>query len=281
MAVETKAKAAARDGVTAKELSQLIADVPAAEKSGSATAALAIMQRELASLFYSPIAYIVGAVFLGLAGYAFVSGTLVEGNEASMRTLLEWLAGGLVFAVPLLTMRSIADEFSSGAIETLMTAPVTDTSVVLGKFVGALAFYLILLAATALHVVLMMRYATPVGAVVFAGYLGLVLVGAFYLAVGIFASSCTRHQLLAATLAMGILSLFTFAAHQGSLVLGKTTVLKQVIDWRKVCAYLNAYGHFSDFAKGSIDLASMVFFLSGTALFLFLAVKVLESRRWR
>ena len=88
-------------------------------------------------------------------------------------------------------------------------------------------------------------------------------------------------EALAATLAMGILSLFTFAAHQGSLVLGKTMVLGRVIDWRKVCAYVNAYGHFSDFAKGSINLASVVFFLTGTALFLFLAVKVLESRRWR
>ncbi len=275
MAVDAQAQAQAREGVTATEQSQLIA--PAVRQGGSWAAMVAILQRELSSLFYSPIAYIVGAVFLGLAGYAFVTRTLVPGNEASMRALLEWMAGLLVFALPLLTMRSIADEFSSGAIETLMTAPVTDTAVVLGKFLGSLVFYLVLLATTLLHLVLMVHYAEPVGTVVVAGYLGMVLVGAFFIAVGIFASTCTRHQLLAATLGIAILSLFTFAANQGSLSLR----VWAHVDWRKVCRYVDAYGHFSDFAKGSIDLASVVFFLSGTALFLFLAVKVLESRRWR
>jgi ABC-2 type transport system permease protein len=231
----------------------------------------------LASLFFSPIAYIVGTMFLVLAGFAFVSWTLVPGNEASMRTLLEWLARGMVLAVPLLTMRSLSDEFSSGAIETLMTAPVTDTAVVVGKFLGSFVFYLVLLAATTLHLILMARYADPVGAVVVAGYLGMVLLGGFFIAVGIFASSCTKHQLLAAALGMVILSLFTFAANQGSLYLPTWAH----VDWKQVCRYVDAYGHFTDFAKGSLDLASVVFFVSGTALFLFLAVKVLESRRWR
>lgn len=281
MSVETPVKAAGREGVNASERSGLLTAAGDVHGGRSTAAVLALTQRELASLFFSPIAYIVGAVFLGLAGYAFVEKTLVPGNEASMRMLLEWMAGGLVFAVPLLTMRSIADEFSSGAIETLMTAPVTDTSVILGKFLGAFAFYLVMLAATILHLILMARFADPVPAVVFAGYLGMVLLGAFFIAVGIFASSCTRHQLLAATLGMAILAMFTFAANQGSLLLGRTTIGHWVIDWRRVSSYVNAYGHFSDFAKGSLDLASIVFFVSGTALFLFLAVKVLESRRWR
>jgi ABC-2 type transport system permease protein len=263
--------------VTAGELSQLIAEAPAVHRGGSGAAIMAIMQHELMSLFFSPIAYIVGTLFLVLAGFAFVSWTLVPGNEASMRTLLEWLARGMVLAIPLLTMRSLADEFASGAIETLMTAPVTDTTVVLGKFLGSFAFYLVLLAATGLHLVLMAYYADPVSTVVISGYFGMVLLGAFFIAVGIFASSCTRHQLLAAALGMVILSLFTFAANQGTLHMptwGR-------VDWKKVCSYVDAYGHFSDFAKGSLDLASVVFFLSGTVLFLFLAVKVLESRRWR
>jgi ABC-2 type transport system permease protein len=194
-----------------------------------------------------------------------------------MRVLLEWLARGMVLAIPLLTMRSLADEFASGAIETMMTAPVTDTAVVVGKFLGSFAFYLLLLATTVLHLVLMSYYASPVPSVVIAGYFGMVLLGAFFIAVGIFASSCTKHQLLAAALGMVILALFTLAANQGTLhapVWGR-------VDWKQVCGYVDAYGHFSDFAKGSLDLASVVFFVSGTALFLFLAVKVLESRRWR
>lgn len=281
MTVQTQAGSAPREGVGSKELAGLIGKQDEVHSGGSMAAILALTQRELASLFFSPIAYIVGAVFLGLAGYAFVGKTLIPGTEASMRSLLEWMAGGLVFALPLLTMRSIADEFSSGAIETLMTAPVTDTAVVLGKFLGSFLFFLGLLAATTLHLVLMIKYADPVGAVVFAGYFGMALLGAFFIAVGIFASSCTRHQLLAATLGIAILCLFTFAAHQGSLLLSKVALGSWEIDLRKVSSYVNAYGHFSDFAKGSIDLASVVFFLTGTALFLFLAVKVLESRRWR
>lgn len=277
MAVETQAGAAAGEGLTAGEQALLSAAGAATRRGGSGTAMIAIMQRELASLFFSPVAYIVGTLVLILAGFAFVSWTLVPGSEASMRTLLEWLARGMVLAIPLLTMRSLADEFSSGAIETLMTAPVTDTAVVVGKFLGALVFYLALLAATTLHLVLMSHYADPVGSVVVAGYLGMVLLGAFFIAVGIFASSCTKHQLLAAALGMVILSLFTFAANQGSLYLPTWAH----INWQQVCRYIDAYGHFSDFAKGSLDLASVVFFVSGTALFLFLAVKVLESRRWR
>lgn len=275
MAVETQVTSPPREGVTAKERSQL--EPAATTGGGSVTAMTAIMERELSSLFFSPIAYVVGFIFLLLTGYFFMTETLVPGNEASMRTLLERMAGLLVFALPLLTMRSIADEFSSGSIETLLTAPVTDWAVTLGKFLGSFLFYAALLATTLLHIILMTRYADPVGSVVFAGYLGMAMLGAFFIAVGIFASSCTRHQLLAATLAVAILTLFTFAADYGS----QYAPVRGAIDWRRVCAYLDVFNHFGDFAKGSISLSSVIFFASGTAMFLFLATKVLESRRWR
>jgi ABC-2 type transport system permease protein len=241
---------------------------------GGSAATVALVQRELVSLFFSPIAYVVGFIFLLVTGYIFVTDTLDPGAEASMRTLFEWMAYLLVFALPILTMRSIADEFASGTIEGLMTAPVTDPVVVLGKFSGALLFYVALLATTLPHLVLMIIYAKPVLSVVIVGYLGMVLLGALFIAVGIFASACTKHQLLAAIIGISILCLFTFGADRlaergGSIAL------------RNLGAYLNVLGHFSDFSKGILDSGSVIFLLSGTAMFLFLAAKVLESRRWR
>jgi ABC-2 type transport system permease protein len=249
--------------------------VSAGQGGGTLNAILAITQRELSSLFYSPIAYVVGFIFLLLTGYFFVSETLIPGNEASMRFLFEKMAGVLVFALPLLTMRSIADEFSSGAIETLMTAPVSDLSVIMGKFVGSLLFYFGLLATTIPHLLLLGHYAPDmVGSTVLTGYLGMVLLGAMFIAIGIFASSCTRHQLLAATIATAILAVFTFVVDYGAEFARKM--------WeRDVCAYLNIFGHFDDFSKGILDSKSIIFFVSGTVFFLFLATKVMESRRWR
>jgi len=191
-----------------------------------------------------------------------------------MRTLFERMASLLVFALPLLTMRSVADEFATGAIETLMTAPVTDASVILRKFFGTMLFYLALVATTGLHLILMASYADPIGSVVFGGYLGLALLGALFIAIGLFASCCTKHQLLAALIAVAVLSVFTFVADYGAEYAG-------LLWQRNVCSYLNVFGHFSDFSKGMIDTRSVIFFLSGTGLFLFLATKVLESRRWR
>ena len=171
---------------------------------------LAITQREVMSLFYSPIAYVVGFVFLLLTGWFFVGETLVPGNEASLRTLFERMAGVLVFALPLLTMRSLAEEFHTSTIETLLTAPVKDSSVILGKFLGTLAFYIILLATTLFHFALMKHYASPITSVVMVGYLGMILIGALFISIGIFASCCTKHQLLAAIIAIVILALFSY-----------------------------------------------------------------------
>jgi ABC-2 type transport system permease protein len=146
--------------------------------------------------------------------------------------------------------------------------------VILGKFFGTLVFYLALVATTLVHLILMEGYADPIGSVVCGGYLGLILLGGLFIAIGLFASCCTRHQLLAALLAVAVLSIFTFVADYGAEFARQP--------WqRNVCSYLNVFGHFADFSKGMIDTKSLIFFLSGTGFFLFLATKVLESRRWR
>lgn len=234
---------------------------------------MALTQRELAATFLSPVAYIVAAVFLVASGYLFMDNTLIDGGEASMRFMLDSMAWLLIFAVPMLTMRILSDEFATGTIETLMTAPVSDAEVVLGKFVGVFLFYVTLLATTVVHVILLARYGQQDVAALLYGYLGMIMLGGLYIAVGLFASALTRYQIVAAIIGVAVLALVTIlidalASFQGG-------------QWRTVLSHVNVLHHFHNFSRGIFDTKDIVFFLSGTALFLFLTVKVLESRRWR
>lgn len=232
-----------------------------------------LARRELARYFFSPIAYIIGALFLLASGLWFFHKIFVPGNEASLRPLFDAMAYIMVFAVPVLTMRLISEEFHSGTIETLMTAPVTDMQVVLGKFLGVMAFYLALVAATAVFLLLTAAYGQPDAGVAFTGYLGMVLLGTTYVAVGIFTSSLTRHQLLAAILGIAILA--TFAIMMQLIVAHGSDQLN------RLAGRLNAMTYFKNFSRGIFDTRGVVFFLSATSLFLFLSIKTLESRRWR
>jgi ABC-2 type transport system permease protein len=232
-----------------------------------------VTQRELAACFYSPIAYVTGFLFLLATGLYFILVTLAPGAEASMRPLFEVMAVVLVFVVPLLTMRTVSEELSSGTIETLMTAPVTEIEVILGKFLGVMLFYIATLATTGLYLGLIVQYSEPeVGLIVF-GYLGMILLGGLYIAVGIFTSACTRHQLLAAVLSASILAGMTILADEIGPLLPDI--------WHKLLAQINIFEHFEDFAKGVFDTSALVYFVSATVFFLFLAARILESRRWR
>lgn len=232
-----------------------------------------LTQRELAASFFSPIAYVVGCVFLLFTGYYFVQQVLVPGNEASMRPLFAVMVSILVFALPLLTMRAVAEELSSGTIETLMTAPVSEAEVLLGKFIGVFAFYAVLLAATIPHLVFLLMFSHPNAGVIAFGYIGMLLIGAMFISVGLFASCCTRHQLLAAVIGMAVLSVFTFVVDFLADFAGPTL--------RRVLMAMNVPAYFDEFSKGILDTRALVFFVTTTAFFLFLGVKVLESKRWR
>ena len=230
-------------------------------------------RRELGAYFLSPIAYAVIAMFLFSSGLAFGLGTFVPGGEASLRSLCDfWIILILVFVLPMLTMRLVSDELRVGTIETLMTAPITEIEVVLGKFCGAFVFYLILLAAILLYPFLLQMYGPVDSKLLFCNYLGLLLLGALYIAVGLFFSSCTKHQVIAVLLSFALLALMTFASHAlAQLVEGWPRVLLQQLSIRT---------HFHDFVRGMLDLNHVVFFLTTTAFFLFVTVKRLEMRRW-
>ena len=229
--------------------------------------------RELGAYFLSPIAYAVNAIFLFACGLAFGLGTFFNGGEASLRSMFEfWIVLILVFVLPMLTMRLVSDELRIGTIETLMTAPVTETDIVLGKFLGAFAFFLILLVAILLYPLLLSMYGSIDLKLLLCHYIGLVLLGALYIAVGLFFSACTKHQVIAVLISFALLALMTFASH---------ALAQKVEGWpRVVLQQLSVRTHFGEFVRGMLDLNHVVFFLTTTGFFLFLTVKRLEMRRW-
>jgi ABC-2 type transport system permease protein len=223
-------------------------------------------------------------MFLGGVGLLFLWGLKIpflridyeplfrNGAEATLRPLFDVLAYGLAIVCPLLTMRSVAEEFRAGTIETLMTAPITDAQVILGKFLGAMGLYLVLLASTLAYFALIVIYGSPDYGVAVMGYLGMVLLGAVFIAVGIFSSTLTRHQLVAGLVGIAILGFFTMGVYLLVMLLPETA---------EIINRLNMIRYFGDFSKGIFDTQGLIFFVSVTAFFLFLSTKVLESRRWR
>ena len=230
--------------------------------------------RELGAYFLSPIAYAVNAIFLFACGLAFGLGSFTSGGEASLRSMFDfWIVLILVFVLPMLTMRLVSDELRTGTIETLMTAPVTETDIVLGKFLGAFTFFLLLLVAILLYPVILSMFGSIDVKLLLCHYIGLLLLGALYIAAGLFFSACTRHQVIAVLLSFALLALMTFASH---------ALAQQVqTSWIRVfMQQVSVRTHFSEFVRGMLDLSHVVFFVTTTVFFLFLTVKRLEMRRW-
>ena len=232
-----------------------------------------IARRELSSYFYSPIAYVAMFLFLVVAGYTFRE-DFQPGQPVAMRAIFERMVWLLVFVLPVLCMGLLAQEWASGTIETMMTAPVNETELVLGKFLGSFGFFLVLLSPTLLYLAMLAMYGRPDYGPIFSGYLGLILVGALFVAIGLFCSSLTRSQVVAAVSAAAILFLVTIVPWYAS---GEATLAGF---WRKV-ADQGVMSRYTDFSKGVIDTGNLVYFLAATGVFLFLTVKVMESRRWK
>ncbi len=237
--------------------------------------------RELRAYFFSPLAYVVAALMLVINGLVFwliVSYLNRPGVQIGAplelffgQTLYFWLV--LLFVAPVLTMRLLSEERRSGTIEVLMTAPVTEDGVVVGKYLAALLFYVFLWLPTLVYAGVLAVYGEVDWGPVAAGYLGVFGIGALFLAVGVLASALTRSQLVAAVLTFALLvPLFTFG------------LLEQLFNdetLRQAFSYLNLWQHMEEFGKGIVDTRRLVYYLSATVLFLFLAARALEQRKWR
>jgi ABC-2 type transport system permease protein len=235
---------------------------------------LAIMQRELLSLFCSPIAYIVIAGFWLITGVlVWVTGAFSPGRPATLRDVFFWTPFVLTIIIPAISMRTLSEEYRSGTIETLMTAPVSDAQMVVGKYLASLIFYLIMIAGTVIYLILMQIFGSPDWGASLAAYVGLVLLGMSFLAFGMLASSLSRNQIVAwilGTVPLLLLAWFAFF------------IVGRVEGWqRMLLQQINVMGRFGQFTRGQLDTGAAAFFLATAALFLFLTIKVVESRRWR
>ena len=251
---------------------------------------LAIAHKELRSYFVSPIAYVVVGFFAVLYGFFYVAGLnimvrlsmqmgamgmgqqTININEFMIRPLLGNTAVVLLFALPFITMRTYAEEKRSGTIELLLTSPITDLQIILGKFIGAVALFVLMLAVTLIHIGILFVYGNPELGPVLSGYLGLFLMGSSFIAVGLLFSSMTKNQIVAGMITFAVLLIFwviNWIADAGS----STT--------QTLLSYLSILVHFDDFSKGVIDTTHIAYYLSFITFSLFLTVKSVDSERWR
>ncbi|HVO27677.1 MAG TPA: ABC transporter permease subunit [Candidatus Margulisiibacteriota bacterium] len=254
--------------------------------------ALAIAGKELRSYFVSPIAYVVLTGFLLLGGWFFFNllqrfnfllsiYSAMRNPEAQMRLnlnefviapLLHNLSVVLVIIIPMITMRSFAEEKRSGTYELLMTSPLSIGEIVAGKFLGVLSFLLIMIGLTAIYPAILLLYGNPEMGIIAAGYLGLLLLAIAFATVGLLTSSLTENQIIAAVSCLVVLLLLYVIAWPAETA-GPTmgAVLK----------YLSLTEHFAEMVKGVIETKDLVYFGSVIALALFLTQRSVESVRWR
>ena len=242
-----------------------------------------LFRRELSAYFFSPVAYVVMAVFLAMTGHLFyltidqLTASGPKGVEFPMQLILGdpkfWLV--YLFIPPLLTMRLFAEEASTGTIEMLMTAPVREWQVVLSKFAGCMAFYILLWVPTLVYVPIMASYGNVDLGPVWCSYVGVVLAGAMFLAMGMFISSLVASQMAAALLAMFVSLVFILGGIWRP-VMDPASVLS------KVLFYFTVPFHFEKhFTRGLLDTRHLALYLSGAALFVYLSIRSLEGRKWR
>ncbi len=233
----------------------------------------ALFKKELWSYFNSPIAYIFIGIFLVVGNWLFFQWFFIIG-QASLRDYFIRLPLIFLFLAPALTMRLWAEEKRTGTIEFLLTLPVTDWQVVLAKFFGAVVFMVVSLLLTLTLPFTVAQLGNLDWGTVIGGYLGALLLGASYLALGIFISSLTKNQIVAFLVSMAICFLL--------FLVGENFVLAQTPAWlAPIFRFVGLGSHFSNIAKGVIDSRDLVYYFSFISLFLWLNARAIEARGWK
>ena len=252
-----------------------------------------ILKKEVKGYFSSPVAYVVIAMFLLITGYLFYGllayfstlsfqaqmdptlarqKNLLNITEGVVRPLFGMISMIMLIMMPLLTMKLFSEEKKSGTIELLLTYPIKDVEVVLGKFFAAITVLLVMLAFSLVYPIIIMTYGEPEIGPIITGYIGIILLGSAFVALGIFASSTTENQIIAATVSFGMLFLFwMLGISEAFLGPGLASLVK----------YVSMTQHIEAFAKGVIDTEDLIYYGLFIYLFLFLTLRTLESKRWR
>lgn len=232
---------------------------------------LAIAKKELKTYFKSPIAYIVLIITISVFNIFFFL-IINENREAHLRDVFKVMEFLFVFIVPLLTMKIFAEEKFSGTMEFLMTTPTTNTAIVLGKYLGSLIFFTLIIAMTSSYYFIIEFFGQPDRLAVATGYLGIWLEGALFLAIGILTSSWTGNQIIAAMSSYVILFLLYFSIIFVKYFSGITETLIR---------YIGTWAHAENFSLGLITTTDMVYYLSGIFICIILTRLSIENRLWR
>jgi ABC-2 type transport system permease protein len=251
---------------------------------------LALAMKELRSYFVSPIAYIVIGLFALLYGYFYVAilaffvrqsmqlaiydmgPSTMNVNQQLIRPLVQNITVMLLFLMPMITMRTYSEEKRSGTIELLLTSPLTDLQIILGKFFGALGLWVVMLLVTLPHLAILFYFGTPEWKPIATAYLGLLLLGACFISLGLFISSLTSNQIVAGISTFAVF-LFLWVITWIGTVTGPTG--------QAITTYLSINDHLDDFGKGVIDTTHLIYYLSFITFSLFLTAKSVDSERWR
>ena len=250
---------------------------------------LAIAHKELKSYFSTPIAYIVIGFFALLFGYFYYAmlvifnqqsaqfgaeGGAMDINQQLIRPLFLNASVILLFVLPLITMRTYSEEKRSGTIELLLTSPVTDVEIILGKFLGAMALYAAMLAITVIHMLVLFSYANPKPewTVPVIGYVGLLLMGGCFISVGLLISSLTKNQIVSGMVTFAVFLLLWVINWIASFT-GPTT--------QSVLNYLSITDHFDDFTRGILDTKHLIYYFSVISFGLFLTARSVDTERWK
>ena len=251
---------------------------------------LAIAHKELKSYFSTPIAYIVIGFFALLFGYFFyamlvifnqqsaqfggLEGGAVDINQQLIRPLFLNASVILLFVLPLITMRTYSEEKRSGTIELLLTSPVTDVEIILGKFLGAMTLYAAMLGITVIHMLVLFSYASPrpEWTVPVIGYVGLLLMGGCFISVGLLISSLTKNQIVSGMITFAVFLLLWVINWIASFT-GPTT--------QSVLNYLSITDHFDDFTRGILDTKHLIYYFSVMSFGLFLTARSVDTERWK
>ncbi|WP_195276555.1 ABC transporter permease [Anaerotruncus rubiinfantis] len=231
----------------------------------------AIYKRELRSYLITPIGFVFLAIFYAIAGYYFF-GYHLYGASADFSYMFSALFTFVIFITPLLTMRMFSEEKRYKTDQALLTAPVSLTSIVLGKYLASVTMFLAAQAVTLIYLVIVGTKGPVDYPVFFGHFIGMLLLGMALCALGMFISSLTESQIIAAVGGMGTGMLFMMIDSIGQMT-GNPAA-------QKIFDFLSFYVHYKDFTSGILNIADILFFLSIAVLFCFLTVRVLEKRRW-
>jgi ABC-2 type transport system permease protein len=230
-----------------------------------------IAGKEIRGYLGAPSFYIIISVFLIISGYGF-GWSPATFLESSIQGFLDWGQLFLLFLGPALTVRLLAEEEKLGTLELLLTAPLRDIEIVLGKFFAALGVFSLMLFLTFFYPLLLFGFGHPDFGPIFSGYLGLFLLGAVFLSIGLFTSSLTSNQIVAYVMSSALILFLWFIGLTEGLTGDQTFRIFHLIS-------LSTY--FPAFGRGIIDSIGVIYYLSLVIVFLFLTLRSLESRRWR